>query len=52
MTKEDKIIKGLECCLVNFTRCNECPFAEGCVDSLLKAALDLIKGQREEGSRQ
>ena len=45
---DSEILKALNCCLANFTRCGECPCRDGCVDSVLENALNLIKRQRTE----
>jgi hypothetical protein len=52
----EKIIKALECCVVN-SNCNGCPFWEGyvthrnCLQTACKNALSLIKELTEENER-
>ena len=51
--KVSEVIKGLECCSVNFTDCvcgeeiDECPYCgtKKCIDNLMRDALELLKAQ-------
>lgn len=49
MTKFEKVIKGLECCIKrdpdDYLRCDECPYPDGsaCTNRLKIDALELLK---------
>ena len=58
MTDMEKVIKAIECCVVNHTRCFDdndklCPYFSTkvymCEIELLKDALDLLKEQEDMG---
>ena len=51
MTKLEKVIKGLECCMSNCVDCNNCPYdyCEDCqngYEGCMKDALELLKNQK------
>ena len=51
MTKQqDKVIKGLECCIKrdpdDNPRCAECPYDSACLNRLKNDALELLKAQQ------
>lgn len=47
---DNEIIKALECCMTD--TCSECPFTfAGCIDTLPKEAIKLIKRQQAEIER-
>lgn len=50
MEKQEKVIRGLECCLSKDMSCKEnCPYfdgkyeLDGCMDDLMAEALELLK---------
>ena len=47
--KLEKVIKGLECCIIRHpddkARCDECPYESACCNRLKRDALDLLKAQ-------
>ena len=49
MTKLDKVIQGLKCCILRSpddkARCNNCPYEGNCVNRLKMDALELLKEQ-------
>lgn len=49
MTGREKVIKGLECCIIRHpddkARCDECPYERACCNRLKKDALALLKAQ-------
>ena len=49
MTDREKVIKGLECCIIRHpddkARCDECPYESACCNRLKNDALALLKGQ-------
>ena len=49
MTKQEKVIKGFECCILrdpdDHTRCSQCPYDDNCVNRLKMDALELLKAQ-------
>ena len=50
MTKLEKEIKGLECCILrdpdDKPRCNECPYEGACSNRLKNDALELLKAKQ------
>lgn len=51
MADRDKVIKGLECCILrnpdDHARCSQCPYESNCVNRLKIDALELLKEQDE-----
>ena len=49
MTDREKVIKGLECCIIRHpddkARCDECPYESACCNRLKIDALALLKAQ-------
>lgn len=49
MPKLEKVIKGLECCILqdpdDHARCSQCPYGSNCVNRLKMDALELLKAQ-------
>ena len=49
MTDREKVIKGLECCIIRHpddkARCDECPYESACCNRLKYDALALLKAQ-------
>ena len=47
MPDRDKVIKGLECCILrnpdDHARCSQCPYGSNCVNRLKMNALELLK---------
>ena len=52
MADREKIIKGLECCILrnpdDHTRCSQCPYSGNCVNRLKIDALELLKDEPSE----
>ena len=55
MTEREKVIKGLECCIIART-CSECPYIDEypevctsgeCIAVLMKDALELLKAEKK-----
>ena len=58
MTKLDKVIKGLKCCLSSGMNCDSCPYDDHCYchpksieEGVLADALELLKEQEDEKKR-
>ena len=51
MDKHEKVIKGLESCILHnpddHARCMQCPYESNCVNRLKMDALELLKEQQE-----
>lgn len=49
MANLEKVIKGLECCILrdpdDHARCSQCPYGGNCVNRLKMDALELLKAQ-------
>lgn len=49
MTVREKVIKGLECCIIRHpddkARCDECPYESACCNRLKNDALALLKAR-------
>ena len=49
MNDREKVIKGLECCIIRYSddyaRCDECPYESACGKRLKQDALALLKAQ-------
>lgn len=49
MADLDKVIKGLECCILrnpdDHARCSQCSYESNCVNRLKMDALELLKAQ-------
>lgn len=54
MIDREKVIKGLECCILHnpddHARCMQCPYESNCVNRLKMDALALLKEQQETAS--